>query len=100
LIELTPHEDGVCLSVQAQAGARRNELRGGPDGSLKVAVTQAPEKGKANKAIHAFLCNELGLRKSQLSLLAGQTSRHKTFLVRGCSAELLRKRIELKTIST
>jgi uncharacterized protein YggU (UPF0235/DUF167 family) len=94
LIRLTPQEDGVCLPIRAQGGARQTGLRGEHGGALKATVTQAPEKGKANKAIHALLCRELGLRRSQLTLLSGATSNNKTFLVRDCPIEALRERIE------
>ena len=94
MIELTPCDTGVHLSVRAQGGARRNELRGEYDGALKVAVTQVPEHGKANKAIHAFLCKQLGLRRSQLTLLSGQTSPRKVFLVCEVPIQTLRQRIE------
>ncbi len=93
MIQLKPHDEGVCLAVRAQGGARQNGLRGEYDGALKVTVTQVPEKGKANKAIHALLCKELGLRRSQLTLLSGHTSSHKTFLVRDCPVETLRQRL-------
>ena len=93
MIELKPHREGVCLSVRAHGGARQNGLRGEQNGALKVSVTQVPEKGKANKAIHALLCQELGLRRRQLTLLSGHTSSHKTFLVRECSLETLQQRI-------
>jgi uncharacterized protein YggU (UPF0235/DUF167 family) len=94
VIQLKRHAEGVCLPVRVQAGARENSLRGAHAGALKVTVTQAPEKGKANKAIHALLCQQLGLRRPQLTLLSGHTTSQKTFLVRACSVELLRQRIE------
>ena len=64
-IALEPHPDGTILPVRAQAGARRNEIRGEQDGMLKVCVTQSPEKGKANKALIGVLSRGLSLRKSQ-----------------------------------
>ena len=89
MIELTPHAEGVVLPVRAQPGARRSGIQGQQAGMLKVAVTAAPEKGKANKAIIEVLSRELALRKSQLELLSGETSPQKRFLVRGVSlAEL------------
>ena len=94
MIQLKSHHDGVCLGVRARGGARQNGLRGEHDGDLRVTVTQVPEKGKANKAIHALLCKELGLRRSQVTLLSGHTSSQKTFLVRECSIDDLRQRIE------
>jgi uncharacterized protein (TIGR00251 family) len=96
VISIEPHADGAVLPVRAHAGARRNEIHGHQDGTLKVSVTQAPEKGKANKAIAAALAHQLGLRKSQVELLSGGTSTHKRFLVRGLTPEEVRTRLEAK----
>ena len=93
-MKLEPHPDGVLLSVCAHAGARRCELRSGPDGRLRVSVTQAPEKGKANKAIIEFLARELGLKKSQIQIIAGETTADKRFLLLGESLGEINRRIE------
>jgi uncharacterized protein YggU (UPF0235/DUF167 family) len=82
MIALEDHPEGTILPVRAHAGARRNGIRGEQAGSLQVSVTQAPEIGKANKAIIAVLAEALSLRKSQFELLSGETSPHKRFLVR------------------
>jgi uncharacterized protein len=94
LIVLTEHPDGTILPVRAQPGARRNEIRGEQNGMLKVSVTQIAEKGKANQALIAVLSKTLGLKKSQLELLASHTSSEKRFLVRGITPDLLEERIE------
>jgi uncharacterized protein YggU (UPF0235/DUF167 family) len=93
MIELEPHPAGVLLPVRAHAGAKRNAITGEHAGMLKVSVTQAPEKGKANQAIQALLAVVLQLRKSQIELIAGETATQKKFLVRDVSAERLRARI-------
>jgi uncharacterized protein (TIGR00251 family) len=93
VIEISAHPEGAVLAVRAQAGARRDEIRGEQDGALKVAVTQAPEKGKANKAIIATLAKHLGVRKSQIELLSGATSPHKRFLIRGIDVKTLSDRV-------
>ena len=85
------------MPVRAQPGARRNEIRGLQDGVLKVCVTQAPEKGKANKAVAELLAKKLGLKKSQIELLSGETSHQKRFLVRGIGFQDLAARIERAT---
>ncbi|GAB6166650.1 hypothetical protein JCM19992_26500 [Thermostilla marina] len=92
-LELEDHPEGVLLPVRAQPGARKNELRGVQQGALKVCVTQAPEKGKANKAIVAFLQKTLGVRKSQISLVSGETASQKKFLVRDITREQLSRTI-------
>jgi uncharacterized protein (TIGR00251 family) len=91
---LEPHPSGVVISVRAQPGARRAGICGEHGGRLKVAVTQVAEKGKANAALIEVLADELGLRRSQLQLLSGQTSREKCILVRGLDQGTLQQRIE------
>jgi uncharacterized protein len=94
MILLEDHPQGTILPVRAHAGARRNGIRGEQAGGLQVSVTQAPEKGKANKAIIAILADAFSLRKSQFELLAGETSPHKRFLVRDIVPADLTGRIE------
>jgi uncharacterized protein len=96
---LESHPEGTILPVRAQPGARRNEIRGVQDGMLKVCVTQSPEKGKANKAIVELLSKKLSLKKSQIELVAGETSHQKRFLVRGVGVEELANRIRRATES-
>ena len=93
MIELSPHAQGTIIPVHAQPGAKRNGLLGERAGALRVAVTAAPEKGKANAAIQAVLAESLGCRPSQIGLLSGETSRQKRFLVLGVSPEELQSRL-------
>src|SRR5690606_19271494 len=93
MLELDETSEGVLLPVQAQPKARQNAITGVHAGHLKVSVTQAPEKGKANAAIAKVLSGSLGLRKSQVHLHSGATSSQKRFLVTGLSATELRARI-------
>jgi uncharacterized protein len=93
MLSLEPHPNGTILPVRAQPGARRNEIRGEQAGMLKVCVTQSPEKGKANKAVIELLSKSLRLKKSQIELIAGETSHQKRFLVRDVTAAELANRI-------
>ena len=92
-IQLTNHARGVLLPVRAQPGAKRNAIVGEHGGELKVAVSQPPEKGKANARIIEVLCEELSLRRSQVELIAGKTSRSKKIVVAGVSLEELQQRL-------
>ena len=85
--------DGVVLPVHAQAGARKNGVMGAHAGRLKVAVTQAPEKGKANQAIVQVLADWLQIKRSQVTLLSGETSHQKRFLITGIAVERLQETI-------
>lgn len=93
VIGVEPHPEGSVLPVRAHPGARRNEVGGEHDGALRVAVTQAPEKGKANKAIVSLLADRLRVPKSQVELLSGDTSSRKRLLVRGLTPQDLLARL-------
>lgn len=94
MIELAAHPRGVILPVRAQADARKNGIGGEFNGMLRVAVTAAPEKGKANKAIIEVLAAALSVSKSSIELVAGETSPQKRFLVVGAKEGQLRVVIE------
>ena len=51
MIGLVESDGGVILPIKAQPGAKRNAILGERAGSIRVAVTAAPEAGKANEAI-------------------------------------------------
>lgn len=87
MIELGEHPEGVLLPVRAQPGARRSGIQGMQNGSLKVAVTAPPEDGRANQALVEVLREQLGLKRSQVELVSGQTAREKRFLLRGLGRE-------------
>jgi uncharacterized protein (TIGR00251 family) len=93
MIAIAEHPDGCVLPVRAQPGARKAGVLGEQAGALKVAVTAPPEDGRANQALVELLRDWLGVKRSQLELIGGPTSRDKRFLVRGVTAEELRARV-------
>lgn len=94
MIQLVQHPEGVILPVRAHAAARTNAVKGEQGGALRVSVSQAPEKGKANKAIARLLCRTLNLKGSQLQLLSGDTASCKRFLVRDLTVDQLALRLQ------
>jgi uncharacterized protein len=94
MIALATHENGLVVSVRAQPGAKRNGVMGEHAGALKVAVTAAPEKGKANAAIMQVLAEALGCKPSQIEILSGTSGREKKVLISGIVPEDLKMRIE------
>ena len=90
MIEIRPHSEGCLLSVRGQPGARKNAVIGEHAAALKVSVTAPPEDGRANQAIAELLHDWLGLKRSQVELASGATTRNKVFLIRGLNADELR----------
>ena len=100
MIELVEQPNGVVLSVRAQPRARQTRIVGEHGGALKIAVTDPPEKGRANQSIIEVLCEQLGLKKSQVTLLSGATSRDKRFSIAGLDASQMLARLGRFTTNT
>jgi uncharacterized protein YggU (UPF0235/DUF167 family) len=85
-------DGGVAVRVKVQPRARRAGLGGtapAADGPrLRVAVTEAPEDGKATHAACAALAEALGVAPSAVQLLHGAAAREKTLQVAGDPAAL------------
>ena len=90
MIELTAHPRGTVLRVRARPGARVDAILGEHAGALRIAVTAAPERGKANAAIARSLAEAIGCRPSEIEILSGEGSREKRFLIAGLDPEALR----------
>jgi uncharacterized protein (TIGR00251 family) len=93
MISISEHAEGCILPVRAQPGARKTGVLGEQAGALKVAVTAPPEDGRANKALTEALRDALGVKRSQVELVSGQTSRDKRFLIRGLTKADLESRL-------
>jgi uncharacterized protein (TIGR00251 family) len=93
VIAFEAHEFGTILNVRAKAGARTNGVLGTRGDRLLVSVTQAPEKGKANRAIAKVLAAWLDVSPADIELISGETSQQKRFLVRGVSREIVAARL-------
>jgi uncharacterized protein (TIGR00251 family) len=61
--------------VKVTPKSSKTELAGYlPDGTWKVKVAEAPEKGKANEALRRFLAERLGVALSRVHIVSGETS--------------------------
>ena len=69
------------IFVRAHPKARKAKIIRKDEAHFEIWVSEAPEGGKANRAILEALSEELGVAKSRLSLASGETSRNKTILV-------------------
>lgn len=77
---------GVELLVLVQPRASRTKVVGEHDGRLKIALAAPPVDGEANAALVEFLKDTLGVRKADVTLLDGDTSRRKRLAVKGVTA--------------
>lgn len=89
-----PEKTGVRLAVRLTPRASRNRLDGvivGADGrpALQLRLAAPPVDGAANKALITFLAEALNLRKSDIAIRSGETSRLKILHLTGDSTTII-----------
>ena len=77
---------GATFAVRVQPRARKNAITGIVGDALKLALTAPPVEGKANQACIEFLAEFLNVPRASVTIVAGQSSRHKVMRVAGRSA--------------
>lgn len=89
-------EGGVRLAVRLTPRGSRNgvdgitaDVEGRP--ILKLRLVAPPVEGAANKALIAFLAKTLSLRKADIAIRSGETSRVKILHLAGDNAAILQK---------
>lgn len=65
------------LALKIIPNAKRSEIVGWEDGVLKVKIAAPAVEGKANTELVRFLAETLGVPKSRIVILKGETSRNK-----------------------
>jgi uncharacterized protein (TIGR00251 family) len=93
VIALETADGGVVVPLRVRAGSRRTGLAGVHDGALRIDVTAAPERGKANRAVVELLSEVLGVAKRDVQLVSGATSSSKRVLVVSLGVEEVRGRL-------
>ena len=79
----------LALAVQPKAG--REEVTWSAQGELRVKVTAAPERGRANDAVVALLASRLGVPRREVRIVTGQRSRRKLVELPISRAEVARR---------
>lgn len=86
----TDASGAVTVSVHVVPNASRTETDGLHDGALRVRLHAPPVDGKANEALVAWLATTLSVRRSEIELIRGLTSRRKQLRVAAGAASLAR----------
>ena len=70
----------MIVTVHAKPNARQTRIVAWLDDStVKIEVTAAPEKGKANEAVLRVLADHYDIAPSRISLVRGASTRMKQF---------------------
>ncbi len=94
----SPAADGLRLAVRLTPKSAADRILGTATdaagrAALKVAVTAAPEDGKANAALEKLLAKTLDLPRTTVSVVSGHTARSKLVHLAG-EPSALRARVD------
>jgi uncharacterized protein len=78
--------DGAIFRIRVVPKASRSEAAGIQGDALKLRITAAPVEGKANDECIRLLAKILGVKKAQVTIIAGHAARTKTVAVEGIKA--------------
>ena len=91
MLRIQKTDDGVIFRIKVQPGAAKNEIVGAPGDALKIKIDAPPIKGKANEALIDFLAKKLSVKKSEVEIVSGHTSRVKKIKVIGEGVKIKEK---------
>ena len=84
---------GVVFNIRVIPRASRCELAGIQGDALKLRITAPPVEGAANKECVRFLSDILGVKKSQITIIAGHRSKNKKVSISGINRKDIEKMV-------
>ena len=78
---------GAVFRVHVVPRASRSGIAGIRDDALKLRIMAPPVEGKANEECIRLLAETFGVKKGQVTIIAGHASRTKTVAVEGAKAD-------------
>jgi len=89
----SPAPPSCTLAIKAIPGAPKNQVCGWLGEALKVKIQAPPIEGRANEALIEFLAEVLEVPRRTVTLVRGDTSRHKTVRIDGLDLAEARRRL-------
>jgi hypothetical protein len=83
----------ATLHIKVIPGSSRNRIAGRLGEAIKVQVSAAPERGKANDAVINLLSGLLGLQRRQIQIVRGHAQPRKVLEIQGIEQAELDRRI-------
>ena len=83
MLNIQKTDDEIIFKIKVQPGAGKNEVVGVHGDALRIKINAPAVKGKANRALIDFLAERLAVKKSEVEILSGHTSRAKTIKIVG-----------------
>jgi len=90
---VTERATGLRIDVYVKPRSSRSKVLGVVDGALSVALKAPPVGGEANAALLKLLAKRLGLKRHDLTIVAGMTGRRKVLQIDGLERKILIERL-------
>jgi hypothetical protein len=81
----------LCLRITPRAG--RDEIAGRSGDAIRIRLKAPPIEGKANQALVALLSRQLGVARSAITIVSGESARNKVVHVVGLSVAEAEQRL-------
>lgn len=81
------------LKLRVAPGSSRSRIVGRYGEGWKVAVTAAPERGRANEAVVDLLAHALGVPRREVTVVSGHTGREKIVELGGLAPDEIDRRL-------
>jgi len=81
-----PHSrvgDGIIIEVKIDPRSSKNEIVGVAENVVRIKLTAPPVDGEANAMLVKFLAGEFGIKKSDVVIMKGASSRRKLIKLKG-----------------
>lgn len=88
-----PAPSSCRIAIKAIPGSSRDAAEGWSGDELRVRVRAPALEGRANEAVCELLANLLRLPRRAVSVVRGDTARHKLVRVDGLAADEVRRRL-------
>jgi uncharacterized protein (TIGR00251 family) len=93
MVQIQEKENAVLFTIRVVPRASHSEWAGFQDGAVKIRITAPPVDGKANEECLRMVADFLGVKKRQVTIVSGHTSRTKTVSVEGLDVKEVAARL-------
>lgn len=76
-------KDGIIIEVKVDPRSSKNEIVGVVDKTVRIKLTAPPVGGAANELLIKLLAERFDIRKSDVIIMKGESSRHKLVKLKG-----------------
>ena len=93
-LAITERSFGSRISIHVRPRSSRSAILGVREGVLEVSLTSPPADGAANAELLMLLAKALDVRRGDLSIAVGMSSRNKVIDVNGVTPDDARARLQ------